>query len=44
MLLKRFIIHPCSWLMVEQLGGSIGFDTEIDHGTRFFVGLNYRPW
>lgn len=25
--------------IVDQLGGAIGFDTEIDHGTRFFVRL-----
>ncbi len=25
--------------LVEQLGGEIGFDTEIDHGTRFHVRL-----
>jgi PAS domain S-box-containing protein len=27
--------------LVEQLGGSIGFDTETDHGTRFHVRLPY---
>ncbi|MDR7192036.1 response regulator [Luteimonas terrae] len=25
--------------LVEQLGGEIGFDTQTDHGTRFFVHL-----